>query len=352
MIIILLSTLIICASSDRCDVDEKVRFGPKLAQEFDCLRYGGCWNDTFKCYYANDHIPGFIRLNGEYTTGTLVLSESDITARECARICLRKTTCEYFVYDSQNKICSGRSNPNVGQTGSSATMKTYMKEALKDWTFHNFLCPNTATVTTDIGTPNVNTPACAENCKTQSDCDFITVVRNGDQATNENCVLKKTICPIDNTPSSFESKLYLPGPAFPGIYDNNNQNLVKIRDAEALNTCVQVNNASNFNLRVPWPTIGQYVADFKVIVKGNNMKKCLRSTDALQSAGVIVYLPIHPERNIIFTGSFAGCKLESGNDETNCKYACSCGYDYCEAVYIRGFGSDDDNMEICYYNIL
>lgn len=54
------------------------------------------------------------------------------------------------------------------------------------------------------------------------------------------------------------------------------------------------------------------------------------------------------EKLSTFRGDFIGCKLKDGDDNTYCKYSCSCDQDNGHDMHIRAFKSDDNDMSIFY----
>lgn len=169
---------------------------------------------------------------------------------------------------------------------------------------------------------------------------------------HKKCYLKDDFCDFSSLDwRRFHLLTFLKAPIFPNWFTTKNTNKDEITD-NSNTTCKNVSLESNFNLKIPWPTVGREKKDFNLLIFGKNLSKCLNSTESLQSNTVVAFI-IYEFHNLPqFTGNFRACNLISGDDDDKfCKYHCSCGEEYCEAVHIRAFASNDANMSICNYEI-
>ncbi|CAD5114644.1 unnamed protein product [Dimorphilus gyrociliatus] len=336
-------------ASNNCVVSKRITYGSSTTPEVQCLAYGGCW-DAEGCYIGNDYVAGFRTVKRICEVGLVISQHNNLSLQECGRRCLFNENCETFIYQFDITTCQLRDTICHQYSSSvepSNYIRSYAKMAVKQWTEYPGNCAQN-----DIANTMENVNTCAISCKSQSTCKIFVAPRS--TASNSACFMKDTVCDILDPGNARElsATTFLPGPIYSDLNDHSQSKLIHITDSELADTCVASTTEKDFNLRIPWPNLGDGNPDFRIVIKGKNMKNCMNIKYGLTMSGVLAYVGIDGQISPSFSGPFNACEYESGNNDTECIYKCTCGEDYCQAAYIRGFGSDDDNMEICFYNVL
>lgn len=341
-ILISLVLLVDVYSSQYCNQMNKIRYGKESDQESICLKYGGCWDNDFKCYYSQKYIPGFRMMEGECTTCSTSEKLDNLERNECSRECLKRDTCNCFTYDSSTKECFIKTAVCSTTNFQFGDKTTYNKHASKE-----FVCSSGDCYSGDLFHTTDNPNLCIEKCKLNVNCKLIGLVSGVSSVV---CMLKQNFCDF-TSPANAKTFVVscIPSPIFPDWVSNYNVNITEIKD-NSYSTCKAIGSADNFNMKIPWPSVGTDKPDFNITITGKNLQNCMDFLN-LKRSGVIAYIVYEFQQFLQFTGNFKACKLIGGNDNTECKYSCSCGIDYCEAVHIRIFASDDDGMSICHYEI-
>lgn len=83
---------------------EYSKYGISVTDKNFCTRYGGCWDDTFKCYHGRDYVPGYKVIKRESNIGNAV-NHPNVPLKECAKICTKDTNRKTFVYNFDTKSC-------------------------------------------------------------------------------------------------------------------------------------------------------------------------------------------------------------------------------------------------------
>lgn len=332
-------------ASVTCDPNNKIRLGPTGENQLSCINHGGCFDSTFGCYFSRENIPGFRMMKGECTSCSTKEIFNNLERMECARECLKTTDCNCFIYDSSIKECLIKNVVCHGTSSKDGSKITYSRFASTKVT-----CSSGDCWLNDILAKYASIEDCYTSCKNDPNCKSIVQVMNGNHL--ETCFIKNSICDFtEQNKRLLYTTACLPGPIFPDWLTKHHLNRAEIVD-DSNSTCKSVGLADNFNLKIPWPTVGDAIPDFKISIIGKNMQKCIDFLNPLPENGVIAFVVYEFHPTYQFMGNFKACKLISGNDNIQCIYECSCGIDYCEAVHIRAFSSDEANMSICHYQIL
>lgn len=345
MIIILtiFSYLDFVSTSQTCNPMKKIQYGDKADTEGNCLKYGGCWDENFKCYFSQEYIPGFRMFRGECKTCPASETFTNLNRRECARECLKKSTCNCFTYDSSTKECQIKNSVCQPASFENGAKLTYDKHA------SDIVVCGHGSCSSSISAQSLHTiEGCIETCaESDDDCEFIELV-----TSSTSCLLKRNFCHFTLPENANKAKVAcLPGPIFSDWFKNHDIDRENIED-DSNSTCMNVSSSDNFNMKIPWPSVGEVNPNFNISVIGKNLEKCIDLSKVLIPNGIAVYVVYESLPNIQFTGNFKACELIGGNDSTECRYTCSCGLDYCESAHVRAFASGDIVLSICHYQIL
>lgn len=327
-----------------CDPNKKIFYGQSSRDEATCKKGGACYDSTFGCYYSQENIPGFRIHKGECTSCSASEVFSDLDRIECGRECLKRSDCQCFTYDISSGSCILKNVVCNSMNDQISNKLTYNKYAS-----NKVLCFHADCHGHDITKVNKNVAECYEFCKTKGNCKSFALVTT--PTANDICGLKSVLCDVTSRENTrLFINLCIPGPVFPDWLDNHYSNRNEISD-DSNSTCKSVGLADNFNLKIPWPSVGNNSPDFTIKIIGKNFQRCVDFRTGLHGNCVLAFVVNEFLGSPRFTGNFRACQLIDGNNNTYCKYFCSCGLDFCEAVHIRGFGTDESNMSICHYQI-
>lgn len=328
-----------------CNPNNKIGYGRKNREESDCRKAAACFDGPgLGCYYSLENIPGFRVALGDCRDCSVSQAIYDLTRVECARKCLRRSTCNCFTYDVGLKKCLIKNSVCHNIIPLYTNRLTYNKHATK-----NAVCFPSDCTGNDISKENKNVEKCHESCVSKANCRSFSLVTTPN--INEVCNVKSTLCDVSAVENfRLFNNLCLVGPLFPDWLTNHHLNRAEITD-NLKSTCKSISSSDNFNLKIPWPTVGESNTYFSLTIFGTNIQKCINPNQDLNEYGVIAYVVFEFLGIPQFTGNFKACQLIGGDNGTECRYFCSCGLDYCEAVHIRAFASDDINMSICHYEI-
>lgn len=340
---------------NKCIVDEKYECHGQT-DESKCINSGCCWdsNSSPTCFYGNDNLPGFVLTVGRGDSVHISLSIQNTSELLCSRICLEKSDCSCFTFDKNTKNCSLKNRPCLNADGTTLNIRNFNKIAAPGLSCARTLCPDfgyKASGADDITAHNLNFLECVNKCKSHASCKLFTYTFKKNVRLTSLCFIKAENCRFKEYLHAMDTSC-AKVPLFPHTNEFFHDDIKKMIDSEAENTCISVLTEKDFLLRVPWPLVNTPNRQFRIQIKGHNLQKCIDPLTGLQEAGVLAYVPIKTQIEPIFKGPFKACIFESGNDTTECVYSCSCGEDYCQAVYIRAFGGTTDNIDICHYNIL
>ncbi|CAD5122858.1 DgyrCDS11260 [Dimorphilus gyrociliatus] len=330
----------------RCSRISNTICGSTTTTQSQCNLNGCCFSNNV-CYYDDTSVPGFVqtRREGQFTTYLEV--DISISLEECNRRCLSKSLCRCFTYNSETTVCI-LTTENCKVSGSTVHDKisSYQRTAYKKVTCYSANCNFEPEFDTEDFT------ICRDNCISESTCEYF--VYTFDNQQNKCSTQETTIC--DTFSPTFRELNYINtcvnGPVFKDTIRQKDTKLIHITDSDNPETCVDVSLAMQFSLRVPWPSVDHANQNFYIEITGHNFNKCIDKMDQLSPTGLLVYVPIAMQVDPLFEESFLGCSLISGDDMSNCKYLCSCGLQYCQAVYIKAFGDTNENMKVCHYNII
>lgn len=328
-----------------CNTDEKIPYGQQNDQDA-CDKHGGCWENGNSCYFSNEHISGYHMVIGGCTNCVDKKTINDIGRKDCSIECFKMSDCYCFTYNSITRVCKIKNGICLSFDYVDDGRITYNKYASK-----NLYCSYGDCFEPDLNAGNVNIDICSSNCRSDSRCKSIVFVAPKNVDLNNYCVHKSEFCDISNVAAARQRiSSCLNGPLFPDWLTNHFTNRIDLLD-NSNETCKTVGSADNFNLKIPWPTVGNNFPDFQISIIGQNLRKCFEPNTVFYENGILAYVVDEYQNYPQFTGNFKACHLKSGNDDTTCIYSCSCGTNYCESVHIRAFAFDDVNMSICQYEI-
>lgn len=320
-----------------CNPNNKIRYGQFSDTEQTCIDRAGCYDSETHCYLSQDYIPGFRAFRGPSNSVSEIRSYTNKNRFGCSRECLKENNCLCFTFNRVTKVCSLKNSFCTEGSPNDDNILVHNRYAYK-----NLICAFGDCSGNDISTDSTLAD-CSTNCV--GTCEMF-ILSNGE------CHRKSSLCNfIEEANLRSELTACLKGPAFPDWSSNhfiNRNDIIDISDT----TCKDVNLETTFHLKVGWPTVGTSKTDFQLEIVGKNMRRCMNSTGETEKNFIAAFTVLEFQYKPLFTGNFKACKLISGNDDTNCKYYCSCGIDYCQAVHIRAFASDDVNMSICKYEII
>lgn len=320
--------------------------GNNMISEAECTSFGGCFSDS-KCFYDQTFIPGFLHYKGSGSFTTFYDIHSSISLEDCSRKCLSNNNCNCFSYDFTGTVCKLTiEHCQVGVPGSNDQFYVYERNA-----FNTFTCYHTNCGHTDQHSHS-NITSCYQHCLNQPSCLLFTFMM--DSRSTKCTIIENLSCDLFGISGRSDPEIVscVPGPIFQSVNNRNDQKLQNITDNEIDDTCISVTLENRFSLRIPWPSVGKVIPDFQIKVIGKNMQKCINvNEDVEMKYGVLAYVPTGKQRDPKFREIFTGCNLSEGDDSTNCVFNCTCGLDYCQAVYVKAFGESNYNMQICHYEI-
>lgn len=333
-------------ADDNCNLEKKIYIGDSSVSKNDCVKYIGCWDSVKSlCFYGKDYVPGFARMKGFRAHNGYV--EETLNRENCSEKCLKYNDCDCFTHDKSSNQCKiFRNGCNIFQD-TSLDLMLYQRTAKEDLTCYHSTCPSPPS-NVEQAYSSGTFRQCKINCGTDP-CDFFSF---NFKIPANNCERKTKLCnflDIQNK-KHFEKYSCIPGPVFSDDNYINSPRLHNITNG-AMSLCVDVKLASPFTLRLPWPNLGDSEKDFIIKIHGHNLKKCIRNNDLQTNSGVLAYLPTEFHIDPIFNSVFQSCEFRQGNDNTECHYYCTCHGRYCQAVYIKAFAVDTDNMKICEYEL-
>ncbi|CAD5126356.1 DgyrCDS14500 [Dimorphilus gyrociliatus] len=323
-----------------CSYSSEKIAGSSNTYETRCNERGGCWKNS-KCFYGDTYIPGFIKYNKIPSTVDQLALYTFISLNDCGTACLSNSECKYFVYNFDQEKCEMSKSYQAPSGLVTTTQMTYYKLATSSATCFNRACDELEEHLA------VDATACKDICNAES-CKTFTYLVN--DAVNHCTTHTTELCeatPI-NTQDIVGYSCILQ-PIFNDFTTINDQKTIDITDSD-IDTCVTITTEKQFSLRIPWPTVGTNSTDFEIRIKGTNLKQCINPINSLLNSGVFAYVPHDLQVNPEFFGIFNTCHVTTG-DDTYCNYICSCNSQHCQAVYIKGFGLTDENMQICEYEI-
>lgn len=328
-----------------CNPAKKIRYGQENHPEDYCVNHGGCYDSEFGCFFSQENIPGFRVMKGGCSACLPNVTLANLDILECSRECLKRPDCNCFTYDLSSKQCVIKNVVCYG-TDASDNKLTYNRFASKYAICSYADCPGN-----DLTQENKNIEGCINSCENRAGCKVsVESTLISHTVPDATCLLKTVLCDFtDPAKAELHMSICIPGPAFPDWFINHDSTRAEIID-ESVSTCKQVGIRDNFNLKIPWPTVGETVPDFNITIIGKNLRKCIDFPNGLTGSGVMAYVPHEFHSNPQFMGNFKTCTLVAADDSTECKYFCTCGIDYCQAVHIRAFAANDVNMEICHYH--
>lgn len=343
-ILFLLFSFVSKSISVTCNPENKKRYGKNGETKIECLNYAGCWDDNYGCYFSNEVFPGFHMMMGECTTCPIELAVANLTRNECAGLCLKRSTCNCFTYDSITEQCQMKKSVCATSNFALGSKITYNKHASKDMICSYGLCPlgNILEVTLPI-------QSCNHFCGNDPSCKMIGLKYGNNFSP---CMVKNYLCNFFSPEKQDLSVIScIRGPILPDWRKNHETGTNKITD-NSNSTCKSISSTDNFNLIIPWPTLENDRSEFELLIIGKNLKKCMNLTNSIDKHGLVAYVEVNFDSSFQFLGSFKSCHLISGNDNEICQYSCSCGDNYCQAVHIRAFNAEASDIEICNYKIL
>lgn len=326
-----------------CNPNRKIPYGPPTANNVDCEGNLGCWDDASKCYFSENFLKGFSVFEGRGASCSINETLAERSLQECANECLKLTYCTGFVHDPIMKYCeiSKEICREQGKTTDSNAI-TYNKHASKHFVSVYHDCSENDIRYSSI----VSAESCYNECLMDSKCKMMVTAYD-----EKLCYLKEDICDFSKLDRRrFHLLSCIPAPIFSDWFPTKNADKDEIIDNSNA-TCKNVTMEKQFNLKIPWPTVGREEKDFNLLIIGKNLNNCMNSSESMQNNTVVAFIVYEFHNLPQFTGNFKACDLISGNDDTFCKYRCSCGEEYCEAVHIRAFASNDANMSICNYQV-
>lgn len=344
VVIIINSGIPLIMASFSCNPKKKVQYGLPSRTEAKCTQYAACHESGLGCYYSEEKIPGFRIANGECTSCPVTETLSNLERQECARECLKRSGCNCFTYDSVSKDCLIKNSLCHNFDSIGGNRLSYNRFASK-----KIVCSRADCAGNDINKAEKTAEECYELCKNNSICKVFALMTTS--ILTQMCIIKSVLCDFTLLENSrIHMSACIPGPVFPDWLKNHYSNRAEIADDSVL-TCKSVDAGENFNLKIPWPTVGEDEPNFNITIIGTNLQKCFDLNNGLNEYGVLAFVVYEFDLIPQFTGNFKACQFVSGNDNTQCKYSCSCGLDYCSAVHIRAFASDALGMSVCHYQI-
>lgn len=205
----------------------------------------------------------------------------NIERKVCARACLAKSDCNCFTYDSNTKVCELKKDACFFFTFTSYSQRIYNKYAS-----NKFLCGYGDCNNNDINIFRYNAQECSLACSSNPNCRLMALT----SGPSKTCFVKSKLCDFtEATNQAVHVVSCINGNFLPESIKNPNLSINMLND-NSNDTCKNVNQSSNFNLKVPWPSAGKSKPDFDLIIIGKNLKKCLDSSDILQESFVIAYV--------------------------------------------------------------
>ncbi|CAD5114580.1 unnamed protein product [Dimorphilus gyrociliatus] len=327
----------------------KFKCGGSSIDETLCIAYGCMWNSGI-CSYSKNFIRGFNTMNGKETSNNVILNTfSSSTAIKCAKECLKIPACASFSYVVDDLFCTIKSQVVTTTVVESKSEMQYNRKAHPELTCFQAHCYDEPGVKRLLTYRSDPLTSCLANCKATSSCTHITLSHEKD---NYSCFLGKKLCNVFS--DKFRSKPYqttcLIGPIFHNSLNQKSQRLTNLTDNLA-DTCVKVTAENEFYLRIPWPSLGKPTTEFEIRIRGLDMSKCFHFSEQSPLTGLTTFIPLDDQTDAIFSGQFRGCKLKTEYSGTDCTYTCTCGFNYCQAVYIKAFAEIGKEMSICSYEI-
>ncbi|CAD5114643.1 unnamed protein product [Dimorphilus gyrociliatus] len=281
----------------------------------------------------------------QISPGNTIKTLTNQTALECGIQCLKDTTCQCFSYNKSSETCAFKSK-RCKRTSVDFTNILYNKIAENEVTCYPLNCG-------EIRVSHSSEPSsCKQYCKDNTNCDFYNYKDEACHLFNEDSC---DITDPDKLNSPLEYRC-IPNPIFSDEMKRTGPKLRKIIDTEDA-TCIKMNTSTSFNLRIPWPSLSPTLnlnnTAFKVNITGKNLKQCIRINEGIHGSGsgILAFVPFTEQVVPTFEGKFYGCDLIFGDDSTVCTYTCSFNDKILQAVHIKAFAVDEDDMEICSYKI-
>lgn len=330
-----------------CNSNNKIQYGRSSTTQEGCLKYGGCWESGFGCYFSQENIPGFRLIIGKCQLCSVYQSFTNLDIIDCSRECFKRSFCHCFLYNIESKVCGIIKDFCYPTKDTTGTQFVYNKYASK-----NMIC-SYGDCQGPVSIENVsNLEKCYEKCTNSSNCKMLTSIIQVDSPDFHACLLKKYTCDITLPENRWlTTSICIEGPAFSDWMVNHFTNRENIID-NLNDTCKNVSLINTFNLKIPWPSIGNSNPDFQILILGKKLRKCLKPKKDLEENGILTYVVDSFQQVANYLGTYKGCQLIDGDNDSFCKYACSCNKDYCQAVHIRAFNSIGSNMAVCNYQIL
>lgn len=330
-----------------CNVEKKIFYGKSSISKTNCEEHGGCFQNGMGCFFSNENVSGFRLVVGICIGCNPHIIFDRIDRIECSRECLKSSLCNCFIYETSTNKCKIFTNFCF-----TINYNTKIELIYNKYASNKLICGYGDCLGNIIVNAQVNWNDCFEICSNHTNCKaIVSAVAKGFNGKYV-CLPKHTIC--DFTLSSHAHNfvvMCLRGPAFPDWATNHFLNNREIID-NSNETCKLIFPDENFNLKIPWPSVGNFESDFKIMIIGKKLGKCLESNGLNHPNGVITYVVDSFQKLPLFHGIFKACRLTNGDNNTFCIYLCTCGEDYCEAVHIRAFSINNINMAICNYQIM
>ncbi|CAD5121794.1 unnamed protein product [Dimorphilus gyrociliatus] len=332
-------------TTDECQVSKKIIYSKPSISKKICHEQYKCWDPQIGCYYNKNPTPGFRAEVGVCLHNVEIINvKNDTTLSDCSRECLKYNNCVSVSYSIKMKKCSLQMGVCKDLNLLITDNIELIKMASRQTTCFDRDCPEN-----DITQNKNNFSQCISDCMKTEECIGLSFLWFNQEIS---CFEKREICNVFDKIALGSPGVHfcIASPLTPDLNDIR-QGLLKNITDKSSKTCIKVTINKIFNLRISWPSIGNHSMDFKLIIEGNNLKKCLQSQLGLEHFGVIVYVREEFVGEPSFKGYFKSCDLIKGNHDTLCEYFCSCGEEFCQAVFIKAFGLNEDNMELCSYKI-
>lgn len=290
-------------------------------------------------------MPGFVRSAMMYVADNPIFVTSTFTVKECGRKCLSLSNCDCFGYDFESKLCQLNNGVCEPSNASYNTSYIYNKIASKFLTCRPIDCGGNI----QIGSHTLKT--CQDSCTASLNCNMF-VYKPFEENRQCRFVNKSENCDFNYLKENINKTAIT---CVKGPIQNNDWNpfdvvLKNVTDT-LYNTCIDVSSTEGFSLRIPWPSIESENPNFRLLIKGKNLRKCFQSYNDTTLIGIFAYIPEEIQFNTDFNDYFVSCQLLSGNGLDLCEYRCLCGKDHCQAAYIKAYTNDQINMKICGYVI-
>lgn len=346
MLLIVLEHFKISFAAVTCNPNNKIPYGRRTDIKSQCERNGGCWENDYGCYFSLENISGFRMMIGECTDCSVNKTMDNVERRECSRECLKRPSCNCFIYNSNSKVCQLINDICHSTNFLNEGKITYNKYASK-----KLVCGYGSCYGGILGRKGSGVNECWDYCEIFNSCKMIASVSGWGLTQSKVCVAHSIFCNFALPENAHMQVIScIPGPAF-SDWTINHDNIRKKFFDNSNATCETVSSEENFNLKFPWPAEGSYLTEFKISIVGKNLMACMNPLNSLKPEGLIAYVNDEFQIAPKFIGHFKSCQLMDGDDTTHCRYSCSCNGDYCEAVHLRVFSSEKNLISLCNYKI-